>query len=126
MSTTPETPDDATEVTDLDDTVALEQLVLEDAKLAEAEAAIKERRTQIRAVLATRFDVGTHDLAGRKVVVTRPGRLDAKAVEADFPVAAYPQLYAAALDTKAVRANLAPALIDEKYTARGAKTVTIK
>lgn len=108
------------------DVVALEQLVLEDAKLAETAEHIEERRKQIRAELAKHYDAGTHDLAGHKVIVSQPGRLDTKALERDFPVAAYPQMYAAKLDTKAVRDNLAPALLDERYTTRGAKTVTIR
>lgn len=119
-------PDERTDVTDVDDTVALEQLVLEDAKLAETEAAIKERRTQIRAALATRFDVGTHALAGRQVIVTQPGRLDTKALERDYPVATFPALYRAGLDTKAVRDQIAPAVLDDRYTTRGAKTVSIR
>ena len=118
--------DTPVDVSDLDDTTALEQLVLEDIKLADAEAHIKERRTQIRAVLATRLPGdGTHHLAGRKVIVSTPGRLDAKAIERDYPIAKFPHLYAAAVDTKAVRANLPPAVVADQYTTPGARQVRI-
>lgn len=116
----------STNDTDRDETVGLEQLVLEDAKLAESEDAIKERRAQIRARLAKVLDAGTHDLAGHKVVVSQPGRLDAKALERDFPVAQHPEMYEAKLSTSAVRKQLAPAVLEEKYTTHGAKQVSIR
>lgn len=119
------TDHDSTQTTKTD-TVELEQLVLEDAKLAETADAIAERRAQIRARLAKVLDAGTHDLAGHKVVVTQPGRLDAKALERDFPVAQHPEMYEAKLSTSAVRKQLAPAVLEEKYTTHGAKQVSIR
>jgi hypothetical protein len=111
---------------DVDDVLADEQLVLEDTKLAEAAEQIKERRAQIKAALARRYDVGTHPLAGRQVIVSEPGRLDAKALERDYPITEHPELYEAKLSTAAVRGQIAAALLDAEYTTHGSKQVTIR
>ncbi|MBD5787133.1 hypothetical protein IF650_13175 [Cellulosimicrobium terreum] len=107
------------------DVVALEQLVLEDTKLAEDEERIKARRATIRAVLAKNLDPGTTDLADHKVIVSTPARLDSKALGDAFPVGRHPELYKPALDTTAVRHHLSPAVLEE-YTRAGSTTVTIR
>ena len=107
------------------DVVALEQLVLEDTKLAENEERIKARRATIRSVLARHLDAGTTDLADHKVIVSTPARLDAKALGEAFPVAQHPELYKPTLDTSAVRHHLAPTVL-EQYTRAGSTTVTIR
>ncbi|MBE9924453.1 hypothetical protein G8C93_00915 [Cellulosimicrobium cellulans] len=107
------------------DVVQLEQLVLEDTKLAEDEERIKARRATIRSVLARHLDAGTTDLADHKVIVSMPSRLDAKALGEAFPVAQHPELYKPALDTTAVRHHLSPAVL-EQYTRAGSTTVTIR
>lgn len=107
------------------DIVQLEQLVLEDTKLAEDEERIKARRATIRSVLARHLDGGTTDLADHKVIVSTPARLDSTAITAAFPVAQHPELYKPALDTTAVRHHLSPAVL-EQYTRSGSTTVTIR
>lgn len=107
------------------DVVDLEQLVIEDTKLAESEEQIKERRATIRATLARHLDVGTTTLAGHKIVVTQPSRLDPKALTLAFPVAQHPEMYEPKISTTAVREHVAPVDLAQ-YTTTGARTVTIR
>lgn len=109
-----------------DERTALEQLVLEYTKLAETKEHVEERQAQIRAVLASKLDVDTHELAGRKVIVSAPERLDSKKLERAFPAAAYPQLYKTAIDTRAVRDNIAGVVLATEYTMTGSKTVQVR
>jgi hypothetical protein len=102
-----------------------EQLVLELVKLAETIDQLEQRRKTIRAALARRYDVGTHDLAGHQVVVTRPGRLDTGALAAAHPVAERPELYRPAVDLDAVRHHIAPADL-EAFKTYGSKQVSIR
>lgn len=116
---------DSTKNTDGLDVVALEQLVLEDTKLAEDEERIKARRATIRAVLARNLNAGTTDLADHKVIVSTPSRLDAKALAEAYPVTEHPELYKPAVDLDAVKHHLAPAVLDG-YRRAGSTTVTIR
>lgn len=69
--------------------------------------------------------VGTHDLAGTRVEVREYSRTDNKAIERDYPVGEYPQLYTMALDGDAVKQSFAPASLDA-YKVRGKKSVVIR
>jgi len=108
-----------------DDVVALEQILAEDAKLAETADRIAERRTQIRSILADKLPDGTTALAGRQVIISVPNRLDNAAIERAYPVTSYPHLYRPALDTKAVRDNIAPAQL-AALTKAGQRQVTVR
>lgn len=107
------------------DTIELEQLVLEDLKLREQEEAVKERRASIKALLADHLGDGTHDLAGNKVIITRPKRIDTKAVEAALPFTDNPGLYEAKLSTTRLKHFLSPAEL-ERYQVQGNPTVTVR
>lgn len=120
MTTEPTTPD----LTD-DVLVELEQLLAEDAKLAETITAAGERRETIRAILGKRLPDGTTDLGGTKVIISTPHRLDSAALAKAYPVAQNPEFYKASLDTKAVRERLAPMVLDT-YTKAGQRQVTVK
>jgi hypothetical protein len=120
VSTVPTTPD----LTD-DEILELEQLLAEDAKLAETITAASERRETIRAILGKRLPDGTTDLAGTKVIISTPHRLDSAALARAYPVTAYPHLYEPKISTKAVRDNVAPIELD-KYTKAGQRQVTVK
>lgn len=71
--------------------------------------------------------VGSHDVDGTKVEIREYARTDYKALEAAYPAAAYPQLYATvtALDQDAVKKQFAPAALDG-FKVRGKKSVVIK
>lgn len=107
------------------DTIELEQLVLEDLKLREQEEAVKERRAQIKATLAEQLGDGTHDLAGNKVIVTRPRRLDTKAAEKALPFTDRPDLYEARISSALLKHHLSPAEL-EAFQTVGNPTVTVR
>lgn len=71
--------------------------------------------------------VGTHEIAGTKVEIREYSRTDYKALEAKYPAAEYPQLYATvtSLDQDAVKKQFAPAALDA-FKVRGKKSVVIK
>ena len=108
-----------------DKTLELEQLVLEDLKLRESEEAIKERRATIKAELAKHLSDGTHDLAGSKVIVSHPRRIDAKAAAAALPFTDRPELYKATLDTALLKRHLSPVDL-EAFQVEGNVTVTVR
>jgi hypothetical protein len=120
MSTEPATPD----LTD-DEIVELEQLLAEDAKLAETIDHAENRRKTIRAILAKKLPDGTTPLGDRKVIITAPSRLDSAALGRAYPVTMYPHLYEPKLSTSAVRDNIAPVELD-KYTKTGSRQITVK
>lgn len=108
-----------------DEIIVLEQLLAEDAKLAETADRIAGRRTEIRSLLGAKLPDGTTTLGDAKVVITVPHRLDSAAIERAYPVAAYPHLYKPALDAKAVRDNIAPADL-AALTKAGQRQVTVR
>ncbi|MFD2792559.1 hypothetical protein ACFS27_03260 [Promicromonospora vindobonensis] len=120
MTTEPTTPD----LTD-EEILELEQLLVEDDKLAETIDHAEQRRKAIRAILAKKLPDGTRALGGRKVIISVPARLDAAALGRDYPVTAYPHLYEPKLSTSAVRDNIA-AVDLAKYAKAGQRQVTVK
>lgn len=110
------------------DVVALEQLVLEDTKLAEDEERIKARRATIRSVLARHLDAGTTDLADHQVIVTRPLRLTAEGkarFEQAYPVTQHPEFYRPEIQRDVVEEKLSPEEW-KSFKTPGAKQVTIR
>lgn len=108
-----------------DEVIVLEQLLAEDAKLAETADRIAQRRTEIRSLLGAKLPDGTTALGEAKVVISTLRRLDNAAIERAYPVAAYPHLYKPSLDTKAVRDNIAPVEL-AALTKAGTRTVTVR
>ena len=98
-------------------------------RIVQLEAEIADRQTQIddlKSGIIEAYPAGSYP-AGDLTIQVRAGarRLDARALEKQFPAADYPQLYRQSLDTKAVRAGFAPTAL-ERYTTAGKPTVTIK
>lgn len=112
-------PDDVTLAPD----VRAKILAEEYAGLAEHADHIKARQDTIKQLLADLLPSGGA-VGDYKVTVTRPRRLDAKAIEAAFPVTQYPHLYAPKPDTTAVRKHIAEVDL-EPYMVEGAPVVKV-
>ncbi len=67
------------------------------------------------------FDFGNNDAGEWTVQVQHNRRLNTAAIEAAFPVAQFPHLYRPAVDTAAVKENLAPVVLDQYYSEGTAK-----
>ena len=104
----------------------LEQLALEETKLAADADAIATRREQIKAILRDRLPVGTHT-AGPYTIQIRAGaaRLDTDALMAAYPVVSNPGFYRPALVTAEVRKRIAPVDL-EPFTVHGNPTVVVR
>lgn len=104
----------------------LRALAIERLDLAAEIAERKERIEQIDEVLLQRISEPRTDLLpGFKVRVQHGARrLDAKKIEQAYPAAQFPQLYAAKLDTSAVKKEFAPAAL-ETFQTQSAPTVRI-
>ena len=125
MSTTGNTTDLVDDAR-TDEQIELEALALEDVKLQDEQAAIAERREQIRARLLV-LHPGTGSIpAGPYKVTVRTGarRLDPVKVAEAYPVVEHPELYKPAIDTTAVKHHLAPAEL-ERFQTVGKPTVVI-
>ena len=84
----------------------LEQLVEERAALASKRTELDDRIKDIDALLTEQLDKGTHQIAGYKVIVTQPARLDSAKLAEAFPVVRFPEYYKPALDTASVKADI--------------------
>ena len=108
----------------MSDTIRLEQLVIERAKLRADENALNERVKELDTLIGAELDTGTHQVGDYKVAITNPQRINNAKVAAAFPVATHPHLYKPAIDTAAVKHHLAPAEL-AKYQTAGGKQVRI-
>ncbi|KAB1647496.1 hypothetical protein F8O06_02850 [Pseudoclavibacter sp. CFCC 14310] len=104
----------------------LRALAIERLDLAAEIAERKERIEQIDEVLLQHITEPRTDLvAGFKVRIQQGARrIDAKKIEKAYPAAQYPGLYAAKLDTAAVKKQFAPAAL-EAFQTQSAPTVHI-
>lgn len=93
-------------------------------RLADQADHIKQRQDQIKALLAELLPEGGH-VGDYKVTVTRPRRLDPKAIEKAFPVTQRPELYRPAINTTAVRKHIAEVDL-EQFMVEGAPVVKIQ
>lgn len=128
MSTTHHNVDPDAEAQAVDDTILeVEQLALEDVKLADEAQHIAERRDAIRArLLQIHPEPGTIPAGPYTVQVKRGARrLNAGRLEADYPVTQHPELYAPKVDTAAVKHHIAGAVLDAYYD-EGRPTVVIQ
>lgn len=104
----------------------LEQLAMHRAKIAEEIKNLDQLRKEYDDQIALLAGEGTTQAGPYKVTVTVPRRLDAKKVEAAFPVAEHPELYAPKVDTTKVKAagELGQLTLTDYQTA-GSPTVRI-
>jgi len=109
---------------DLSPDVRAKQLADEYTTLAETAERAKQRMDEIKAILADLLPTGG-PAGDYKVTVTRPKRLNAKALEQAFPVAQHPHLYAPAISTAAVRAHIAEVDLAQ-YQVEGRPVVKIQ
>lgn len=103
----------------------LEQLVAERADLTGRRSDLDDRIKEIDSILTAQLDVETHEIGDYKVIVTQPRRLDSKALAEAFPVAKFPEYYAAAISTEAVKADISPNALAQFQTV-GRKQIRIK
>lgn len=89
------------------DIAELEQLAMHRAKIAEEIKNLEDIRKEHDEKIAQLAGEGTTNAGPYKVTVTRPRRLDAKAIEAAYPVAQHPTFYKRAVDTTAVKKAIA-------------------
>lgn len=104
--------------------VRAKELADEFTALAEQAEQIKNRQDEIKAILADLLPEGG-PAGDYRVTVTRPRRLDAKALEAAFPVTQHPHLYKPAISTAAVRAHIAEVDLAQ-YQVEGRAQVSIR
>lgn len=93
-------------------------------QLADQATRIKDRQDQIKTILADLLPTGG-DVGDYRVTVTRPRRLDPKAIEAAFPVTQRPELYRPAINTTAVRKHIAEVDL-ERFMVEGAPVVKVQ
>lgn len=90
-----------------DQTAELEQLAMHRVKITEEIKHLEDLRRTYDEQIAELAGDGTHQAGPYKVTVTRPRRLDAKKIEAAFPVAKHPEFYKRAVDTAAFKKAIA-------------------
>ena len=105
-------------------TADLEQLAMHRAKIAEEIKQLDELRKEYDEKITALAGEGTTKAGPYKVTVTRPRRLDAKALEDAYPVIDRPELYKRAIDTAAVKKHFSPADLEQFQTV-GTPTVRI-
>lgn len=105
-------------------TADLEQLAMHRAKIAEEIKNLDDIRKEYDEKIAALAGEGTTQAGAFKVTVTVPKRLDAKKIEAAFPVAQYPTFYKRAVDTTAVKDHIAKVDL-EAYQTAGSPTVRV-
>lgn len=94
------------------------------AKIAEEIKNLDDLRKEYDEKIAALAGEGTTTAGAYKVTVTRPRRLDAKKLEAAYPVAAHPTFYKRALDTTAVKKAIAENDL-EQFQSLGSPSVRI-
>lgn len=115
MNTMPMTADQAAE---------LERLTMHRVKVAEEIRNLETIRKEYDEQIVALAGEGTTTAGPYKVTVTVPRRIDAKAIEAAFPVAQHPELYKRAVDTTAVKNHIAKIDLGQ-YQTEGSPTVRI-
>lgn len=105
-------------------TADLEQLAMHRAKIAEEIKNLDDIRKEYDEKIATLAGEGTTTAGAYKVTVTVPKRLDAKKIEAAFPVAQHPEMYARKVNTDAFKKAVSE---NDRgpYTTKGSPTVRI-
>lgn len=106
------------------DIAELEQLAMHRAKISEEIKNLDDIRKEYDEKITALAGEGTTKAGPYKVTVTVPKRLDAKAIEAAFPVAKHPEFYKRAVDTAAVKDHIAKVDLAAYQTA-GSPTVRI-
>lgn len=112
------------EIKDHEDLTIFDELVREYIALDHEIQPMKARQEEIKKVLRD-LDMGTHDIAGAKVTISRNARLDAKKFADAYPQDQYPSLYKSAPDNTEIKRVLPPAVI-ERLQTDGEPRVSIK
>lgn len=102
----------------------LEQLAMHRAKIAEEIKNLDDLRKEYDEKIAGLAGEGTTPAGDYKITVTRPRRLDAKKIEAAYPVTQHPTFYKRAVDTTAVKKAIAENDL-EPFTTQGSATVRV-
>lgn len=102
-----------------------EALVREWATLNDEAARIKARLDEIGKVLRHDLPLGSHEIAGLKVTLSRNATFDAAAFADAYPVAQHPYMYEAKPATAAIKRHLAPAEL-ERFQREGDPRLTIR
>ncbi|PWH05218.1 hypothetical protein DEO23_14150 [Brachybacterium endophyticum] len=102
----------------------LEELAMHRAKIAEETKNLDTLRKEYDEKIAALAGEGTTQAGPYKISVTRARRLDAKKIEAAYPVAQHPEIYKRAVDTDAFKKTVAENN-REPYTTLGSPTVRI-
>lgn len=101
-------------------------LVAELVALEDQLEPIKARIEGIKAELAERHPAkGDYPAGDYKIKITVAQRLDAAKIEADYPVAQYPEFYRRAVDTTYAKAVLAKQGVLEQYQTSSAPSVKV-
>ena len=88
--------------------------------------ALKLEEDQIKFELS-KLDTGTHQLGDSKIQVQAPRRtLNKQKLTAAFPADQYPTMYSLQLDTKAVKDQVAPTILNQYMDTASAPTVILK
>lgn len=99
------------------------------ARWAEIKAqieALKMEEEEIKFELS-KLDVGTHQVGAFKVQVQAPRRtLNKTKLAGAFPADQYPTMYSMQLDTKAVKQQVAPTVLDQYMDTAPTPTVILK
>jgi hypothetical protein len=103
----------------------LTELVKREAQFAAEAMAIAEKCKHIRAVLMENLEIGTHPLAGRKVMISVPRTTDYAAIAETYAFDTNPHLYKTVLDTAALKEHFAPAELN-KFKSPGARKLEIR
>lgn len=109
-----------------DPAIDLEALALEYAAAAEAAQPFLDKMADIKARLLEALPLGSYQAGPLTVQVKAGARtLDAKKLEAAYPLADNPLFYKATLDTAAVK-NLVAPIVLEQYMRQNQTSVVIK
>lgn len=103
-----------------------EQLAARWAQIKTELEALKLEEDQIKFELA-KLDTGTHQLGDYKIQVQAPRRtLNKQKLAAAFPADQYPTMYSLQLDTKAVKDQVAPTVLNQYMDTATSPVVVLK
>jgi hypothetical protein len=109
-----------------DITHELDDLVVEYLAVTSLAEQAAQRLGEIRDLLSERLALGSHNIAGCKVSLSKRGVLDKRALADQYPQAEFPHLYQTELDTKSVRDNIANSVLKSLFTIPGLVTVQVR
>lgn len=102
-----------------------EELVARRVHINEQIDRLTQEKQQIDEKLREEHDLGKHEVGDWTLTVRANRRLNAQRFEQRFPVAQYPHLYRAAVDSAALKDNFAPVDLEQFYDV-GAPVLVVK